>query len=74
MSTNVFTQLAAGQITPVDTITIELLRTDDGMPASIIIRWQPKTVVRPGEFPPGPLPTFRSTVRRCQATVSPDRI
>jgi hypothetical protein len=38
MSTNLFTQLAQGQNTTVDQITIELVRTDDGMSVSMVIQ------------------------------------
>jgi hypothetical protein len=32
MSTNLFTHLASGQLTPVDQISIEMIKDDRGMP------------------------------------------
>ena len=45
------TTLAAGQITAVDTITIELVEADE-TPAVIIVRWPAKpTILHPRRFP-----------------------
>ena len=46
------TELAAGQITPADSLTIELVEADE-TPAVVIIRWPLKaTVLHPRRFPP----------------------
>jgi hypothetical protein len=45
------TQLASGQITAVDTITVELVEADE-TPADVIVRWPDKaTVLHPRRFP-----------------------
>jgi hypothetical protein len=45
------TQLATGQLTATETITVELIGAD-GRPAVIIIRWPAKsTVLHPRRFP-----------------------
>ena len=46
------TELASGQITTVDVLTIELVEADDN-PAVVLVRWPAKpTVVHPRRFPP----------------------
>jgi hypothetical protein len=45
------TQLASGQITAVDVLTIELVETDEH-PTVVIVRWPNKpTVLHPRRFP-----------------------
>jgi hypothetical protein len=45
------TPLATGQITAVDTITVELIEADE-TPAVVIVRWPAKpTVLHPRRFP-----------------------
>jgi hypothetical protein len=45
------TQLASSQITPTDSITVELVEADE-TPAAIIVRWPAKpTVCHPRRFP-----------------------
>ena len=45
------TQLASGQITAVDALTIELVETDEH-PTVVIVRWPDKpTVLHPRRFP-----------------------
>ena len=44
------TELASGQITAIDTITVELIETDQ-TPAVVIVRWPSKpTVLHPHRF------------------------
>jgi hypothetical protein len=45
------TELASGQITTVDSLTVELVEADE-TPAAVIIRWPVKpTVLHPRRFP-----------------------
>jgi hypothetical protein len=45
------TELASGQLTAVDTITIELVQADE-TPAVVIIRWPSKpSILHPRRFP-----------------------
>jgi hypothetical protein len=45
------TELASGQITAIDTITVELIETDQ-TPAIVIVRWPTKpSVFHPRRFP-----------------------
>jgi hypothetical protein len=45
------TELASGQITAVDTLTIELVEADE-TPAAVIIRWSDNPcVIHPRRFP-----------------------
>jgi hypothetical protein len=45
------TELATGQLTPTEAVTVELVETDE-TPAVVIVRWPSKpTVVHPHRFP-----------------------
>jgi hypothetical protein len=45
------TELASGQLTTTETITVELIETDE-TPAVVIVRWPTKpTVIHPHRFP-----------------------
>ena len=45
------TELASGQLTSTETITVELIEADE-MPAVVIVRWPSKpTVLHPHRFP-----------------------
>ena len=49
---NLFTHLASGQLTATDSVSLELVKTDDGVPVSVVITWPDRlTVVRPQDFP-----------------------
>jgi hypothetical protein len=64
------TELASSQITPTDTITVELVEADE-TPAVVIVRWPAKpTVLQPHRFPSAAEAVARSfasaTVRLAQ--------
>ena len=57
------TQLASGAITAVDTITIELVETDEH-PTVVIVRWPVKpTVLQPRRFPDAAPPSRKIFAR-----------
>jgi hypothetical protein len=56
------TQLASGQITAVDVLTIELVETDEN-PTVVIVRWPDK----PSVIPPRRFPDVAATIARLAA-------